>query len=195
MPSKSEEVEKLLNAVSKGDSVANEKLFTIFYNELHRMAHYAMMREERDELLQTTALVHETFLSLIKNEELRWKNQAHFYSVAARAMRFILVDEARKRGTEKRGKNKKAVPLQSVQVSDRDYSPAMDNLKEMEALDTALEKLSNQHERKCTIVELRFFVGMTIDETAKVLGISKATVKRDWEFTREWLRDELKSSR
>lgn len=192
MMNKKEDVNTLLDEISKGDEKAKKELFALLYRDLHAIAHRAMRKENLEITLQTTALLHETFMSLLKTSKTSFKNQGHFYSVAARAMRFILVDEARKRSSLKRGGDMSALPLDSVGTTDGEISITPRSIKHLEILDAALEKLSRQYPRKCTIVEMRFFAGLTIDKTAEVLGISPATVKREWEFTREWLREELR---
>ncbi|MFH1998198.1 MAG: ECF-type sigma factor [Planctomycetota bacterium] len=185
-----EDIPDLLKAISRGDPAAKSALFSVLYKELHAMAHKAMMKEYEGITLQTTALVHETYMSLVKNKGSQWQNPAHFYSVAARVMRFILVDEARKRKALKRKAQRKTLRLNEAEVPDKDDARG----EYLEELDRALEKLARQHERQCTIVELRFFAGLTLEKTAEVLNLSKATVKRDWDFTKNWLRRELNIS-
>ncbi|MHC4945175.1 MAG: ECF-type sigma factor [Planctomycetota bacterium] len=181
----------LIDAASAGDSAAQKQLFSILYKELHTMAHKAMLKEQFDDMLQTTALVHEAYLSLVRDKRASWRNKEHFYRVAARVMRCILVDEARKRTAAKRKPFKPRLSLDAMQVSRKGINISEKSLKGIQLLDKALEKLSKNFDRKCTVVELRYFAGLTIEQTAQILGISKATVKRDWDFTREWLRKEL----
>jgi len=154
------------------------------------MAHKAMNREKPGHTLQTTALVNEAYMRLVRDKKEGWKNRAHFFSVAARAMRRILVDKARSKKAAKRGKGLGRVPLDEAQGKGAKPSAEGDPFDDLEALDRALEELGSlpDHGRKLTVVELRFFVGLTVEQTAEVLDISPATVKRDFEFTRAWLR-------
>jgi RNA polymerase sigma factor (TIGR02999 family) len=192
MSKPTEDVTLLLEAVFAGDQDAGRKLFSIVYRELHALAHTAMRREIPGNPLQTTALVHEAYIRLVQYKDERWENRAHFFSTAARAMRRILVDEARSRKAAKRGYGHCPVPLDELKEPGQ-KEEAQDPFEDLEALDRALDKLSAQesHKRKCTVVELRFFVGLTLEQTADVLAVSIATVKRDWEFTRAWLRREV----
>lgn len=194
MAKKTKEVAQLLDAISKGDINAKKKLFALLYGDLHAMAHKVMRREAPNITMQTTALVHETFMSLVKNEKGIWKNQGHFYSIAARAMRYILVDEARKRKASKRKGDRRITSFEQLEASRSEILSSIRSFNHIEALNDAFERLSEHDPRKCAIVELRFFAGLTIDKTAEVLGISEATVKRSWEATREWLRKELKQA-
>lgn len=188
-----EDVTLLLKAAMDGDRSAGEKLFAAVYRELHALAHSTMRKERPDHTLQTTALVHEAYIRLVQDPDGGWENRAHFFSTAARAMRCILVDEARRRKALKRGSGHSPVPLDALQEAVQKSTKSKDLVENMEALDKALDLLGEQSsgKRKCTVVELRFFVGLTLEQTAEVLGISKATVKRDWEFTRAWLRREI----
>jgi len=192
MSEKSKDVTLLIRAASGGDKLAWKKLFKVVYNELHSIAHCAMRKERPDHTLQTTALIHETYLRLVKDQDEGWENRAHFFSTAAKAMRRILVDEARKKKAKKRGKGKKPLPLYELKDGEKKIMSA-GSLEEIEELDIALNKLSARTggERKCTVVELRFFGGLTLEQTAEVLKVSLATVMRDWEFTKAWLRNEM----
>lgn len=183
----SQSVSELLESVSEGSADAKKKLFSILYNELRSLAHNAMMRENEGHMLQTTALVHETFISLVKNSESRWNNQEHFYKVAAKAMRYILVDEAKKRYAAKRGSGRAVIPLDRINMA----ATTQNHLPDLEELDKALEIMSKTYERQCSIVELRFFVGLTLKETAEVMGLSEATIKREWETARKWLKQRV----
>lgn len=185
---KNEKLSPLFDAISKGDRQAKKEIFTHLYNELHAMAHKAICNEYSNQILQTTALVHETYLSLLKNEKALWKNQTHFYRVAARAMRYILIDDARKRKRSKRNNGHQTVSMDHTLIEDL-AAPA--SIESLEELDTALEKLAKQYRRCCSVVEFRFFADLTIEETARVMGLSEATVKRDWEFAKKWLRQEM----
>lgn len=193
MSASHEDVTLLLKAALDGDRSAGEKLFAAVYRELHALAHSTMRKERPDHTLQTTALVHEAYIRLVQDPDGGWENRAHFFSTAARAMRRILVDEARRRKALKRGRGHSPVPLDALQEAVEKSTKSKDLVENMEALDKALDLLGEQPsgKRKCTVVELRFFVGLTLEQTAEVLGISKATVKRDWEFTRAWLRREI----
>ena len=143
--------------------------------------------------------MHEAFIQLVPDDNIRLQNRKHFFGVAARAMRQILVQEARKRNAIKRGRGKKAVPLGNICEPGSDSNAAdvlLENSEDLETLDKALDELAGQEESKrlCTIVELRFFVGLTLDQTAQSLEISKATVKRDWDFAKAWLQRRMTGS-
>jgi RNA polymerase sigma-70 factor (ECF subfamily) len=191
MPGSPEDVTALLHSFSDGNQDAKQKLFSVVYKKLHNLAHSAMRKERPDHTLQTTALVHEAYMRLVQNRDERWQNRRHFFSTAATAMRRILVDEARRRKSAKRGSGKSPVTLDGLNLLDPDSGA--DPLENLETLDKALDRLGSQpeHERKCTVVELRFFVGLSLEQTAEVLDVSMATVKRDWEFTRAWLSREM----
>jgi RNA polymerase sigma factor (TIGR02999 family) len=193
MPDLPQNATQLLAAVSSGDESAKNKLFAVVYGELHRMAHRAMRGENPRHTLQTTALVHEAYIRLVPGKEARWQDRGHFFSVAAKAMRRILAGEARKKRAAKRGSGQRPVTLDRLGEPGADQTPEGIPMEDLEMLDLALDKLGEQEgsERLCTMVELRFFVGLTLDQTAEVLGVSKATVKRDWEFTRAWLYKEM----
>lgn len=193
MPELPQNATQLLAAVSSGDESAKNKLFAVVYGELHRMAHQAMRGENPRHTLQTTALVHEAYIRLVPGKEARWQDRGHFFSVAAKAMRRILAGEARKKRAAKRGAGQRPVTLDRLGEPGANQTPEGIPMEDLELLDQALDKLGEQEgsERLCTMVELRFFVGLTLDQTAEVLGVSKATVKRDWEFTRAWLYKEL----
>ncbi len=187
----------LLGAASSGDQEARRKLFSVLYEELHSLAHAAMSNENPGHILQTTALIHETYLRLVKSSDVSWRDRSHFFTVAARAMRRILVSEARSRKAAKRGEGRKPVSLHSLENVVSGSTPAVFPFEHFEELDRALEKLGacDGYSRMCTIVELRFFAGLTHEEVAEVLGISKGTVRRDWEFAKVWLHQELKEQR
>jgi RNA polymerase sigma-70 factor (ECF subfamily) len=188
-----ENVTALLNDVSDGNEAAWNRLLAVVYHELHTMARGTMRRARPGQTLQTTALVHEAYMRLVKDKQERWNNRSHFFGVAAKAMRQILVDKFRRWKAAKRGKGQDAVPLDLVEGFIQESDDRVMRFHNMEALDRALTKLEAQPEykRKCTVVELRYFVGLTYKETAEVLGVSLATVTRDWEFTRAWLFQEL----
>jgi RNA polymerase sigma factor (TIGR02999 family) len=185
MPSSSE-ITQLLHDWSNGDKEALEKLTPLLYQELHRMAHRYIRRERSCHTLQTTALINEAYLRLIDCRSVSWQNRAHFFGVAARLMGRILVDFARSRNYAKRGgRTRHVVSLDEAPDVSRDRA------REILALDEALQSLSVFDLRKSQIVELRFFGGMTLEETAETLGISSRTVLREWDLAKVWLSREL----
>ena len=175
----------LLEAAARGEPSANERLWGLVYDELRRLAHGRLAPLGPGETLQTTALVHEAYLKLSGGKALRWDDAAHFYGAAARAMRNILVDEARRKGRLKRGAKRTRIVLaeDAAQVQPR----GLDLL----ALDQALERLAASAPRIAQVVTLRYFGGLSIEECARVVGVSTATVERDWKFARAWLQREL----
>lgn len=180
------EITKLLQDWSGGDQTALDKLMPLVYDELHLLAHQYMRREKPGHLLQTSALINEAYLRLVDQPEIHWQNRAHFFGIAARVMRRILVDEARKRNSAKRGGG-------AIQVSLTDAaSAAQEQAANVIALDDALKNLAGIDFRQSEIVELRFFGGLSIEETAEVLKVSPGTVMRDWTFARAWLRNQMK---
>ncbi len=184
-----QEVSLLLRAWRGGDQLALEKLMPLVYDELRRLAHRYMVREKAGHTLQTTALVNEAYIRLVDLKQIEWQDRAHFFAISARFMRRILVDFARSRGYQKRGGDAKQVSLdESVFVS-----PEPD--AELIRIDEALSALVEFDERKAKVVELRFFGGMTEEETAEVLHVSRETVKRDWRLARNWLLCELTDGR
>ena len=180
------EITKLLKAWSGGDSTALERLMPLVYDHLHRLAHQHMRREQAGHLLQTSALINEAYLRLVDQRELAIQDRAHFFGIAARLMRQILVDEARRRNSAKRGGG-------TIQVSLTEAtSVSQEQAANVVALDDALKRLEAIDARQGEIVELRFFGGLSIEETAEVLKVSPGTVMRDWTFARAWLRNEMK---
>ena len=180
------EITKLLKDWSGGDSTVLDRLIPLVYDELHRMAHQHMRRERAGHLLQTSALINEAYLRLVDQTDLTIENRTHFFGIAARSMRQILVDEARKRNSAKRGGA-------AIEVSLTDaINVAQEQVANVVALDYALKTLESIDGRKSAIVELRFFGGLSIEETAEVLKVSPGTVMRDWTFARAWLGNELK---
>jgi RNA polymerase sigma factor (TIGR02999 family) len=178
-------VTQLLRAWSGGDEAALGELIPLVEAELRRLARIYMARERLGHTLQTTAVINEAFLRLIDARQVCWQDRAHFLGIAARLMRRVLVDHARTRGVQKRGGGGYKVPLDDAMA----VSPARDfNLL---ALDRALEMLAAVDERKSRVIEMRFFSGMTIEETAEALRVSPDTVKRDWRLARLWLLREL----
>ena len=179
------EITRLLKAWGAGDSAALDKLLPLVHDELRRLAHQYMRREQPGHLLQTSALVNEAYLRLIDQTQVRWQNRAHFFGIAARLMRRILVDDARRRHRDKRGGHAIQVPLD--EAADVPQQQAANLL----VLDDALQSLAAIDPRQSEIVELRFFGGLSIEETAEVLKVSPGTVMRDWTFARAWLRQEM----
>ena len=179
------EVTRLLVAWGDGDKGALDRLMPLVHAELRRLARYYMGRERPGHTLQSTALVNEAYLRLVDQEGVRWENRAHFFGIAARLMRQILVEHARSRRAAKRGGRQYRLSLSKV---DRVASQPDVNLL---ALDEALGRLEAVDPQKSRIVELRYFGGLGIEETAEVIGISPATVKRDWSMARAWLRSEI----
>jgi RNA polymerase sigma-70 factor (ECF subfamily) len=180
-----QDVTQLLRAWSEGDEAALEQLVPLVEAELHRLARAYMSRERKGHTLQATALVNEVFLRLADTPTLRWQDRAHFIGIAARLMRRVLVDHARARGSRKRGGGAEQVPLDDAQLA----TPELP--LDVIAVDRALETFARIDRRKSQIVELRFFGGLSVEETADVLGISVETVKRDWRVARLWLSREL----
>ena len=175
------EVTQLLLDWSHGNQAALERLTPLVYEELHRLAHRHMRRERRSHTLQRSALVNEAYLRLIDQRNVHWQNRAHFFSIASRLMRRILVDHARSHTRAKRGGG-------ALQVSlDEAAMVSQERAGELVALDDALTSLAAIDPRKCEVVELRFFGGMSVEETAEVLGVSPVTVKRDWSTAKAWL--------
>jgi RNA polymerase sigma factor (TIGR02999 family) len=177
------ELTQLLIAWSSGDARALDQLAPLVYAELHRLAHRYMNRENAGHTLQTTALVHEAFLRLLGNPQESWQNRAHFYAIAAQMMRRILVDYARANLRAKRGGKLTRIALEDIGLPGSD--PALN--PDVIALDAALEKLAEIDLRRSRVVELRFFGGLSVEETAVVLQVSPDTVVRDWRVARAWL--------
>ena len=179
------QVTRLLQEWSDGDQSALEQLMPLVYDELHRLAHQHMRREGPGHILQTSALINEAYLRLVDQPQIRWENRNHFFGIAARLMRRILVDDARKRNSAKRGGSLIQVPL------DEATSVVQEQASNVYALDEALKRLETIDSRQGQIVELRFFGGLNIEQTADVLKVSPGTVMRDWTFARAWLRNEM----
>ena len=175
----------LLNRASRGDRQSLAELMPVVYQELRRLAAHYMRRERPGQTIQATALVHEAYLRLLKDRQDRWQNRSHFCAIAANAMRQILVERARARGALKRGGAQPKVTLDEGLVGGG--SPNVDLL----ALDEALERLAALDAQQARIIELRYFGGLTVDETAAALDVSPATVKRHWTVARAWLAREL----
>jgi RNA polymerase sigma factor (TIGR02999 family) len=180
-----EGVTQLLASWSKGDRGALERLTPLVYGELKRLAGRYLRRERPGHTLQATALVHEAFLRLVDQRNVEWQNRAHFFGVAAQLIRRILVDHARGRMAAKRGANAVKLSLEDVVETPRQRP------LDLVALDDALDALAKMDPQQSRIVELRFFAGLSIEETAEVLRISPATVKRDWTAAKAWLYRDL----
>lgn len=185
--SASHRISLLLSEWGKGDKNSLAQLMPLVYDELRRMAR-GHLRLHPGHSLQTTELIHETYLKLTRNDEPQWKNRSHFFGVAAKAMRHILVDYARAKQSRKRGGWQAKVSLPD------DFPDEDDQSGQVVALDDALRELARLDERKEQVVELKYFGGFTNEETAEVLGTSVETVKRDWRFARSWLLRQLESS-
>ena len=181
-----QDVTQLLRAWSEGDSEALATLTPLVYEELHRRAHWHMARERPGQTLQTTALVNEAYVRLIDLRDVSWRDRAHFFALASRMIRRVLIDAARARISAKRGGGAPEAPFDELLMVSRE--PPADIL----ALDDALNALTTLDQRKAQVVELRFFGGLTVEETADVLHVSCETVKRDWKLAKAWLRRELK---
>ena len=178
----------LLLAWGAGDGQAFERLVPLVQQELRQIARKHMARERAGHSLQPTALVNEAYLRLIDLERVQWQNRAHFFAMASRMMRRVLVDAARARGYKKRGAGAQRVTFVES------LAPAKQRAYEVVALDDALEALEALDARKVRVVELRFFGGLTVNETAAALGVSRDTVMRDWQFSKDWLRREVSRS-
>ena len=179
------EVTRLLQAWGLGDDSALERLMPLVYKELHRLAHRYMAGEQPGQTLQTTALVHEVYLRLVDANDIDWQNRAHFFGLCARLMRRILIDFARSRNYQKRGGHFAHIELEEAAT----VSAVVGS--ELLAVDEALKQLAIVDVRKSDVVELRFFGGLTVEETATALRVSKETVMRDWKLAKAWLLREL----
>jgi RNA polymerase sigma factor (TIGR02999 family) len=182
MPDQPADITRLLQEFSAGDEAAFNEAIPLLYRELQDLAGRAMRHERRDQTLDTTGLVHEAFLRLQGQRQVEWQDRRHFLAVAARMMRRILVDHARRRAALKRGGLQERVSLDESRFAAD--APAID----LAALDDALKQLAQLDERQAKVVELRFFGGLTVEETAEVLEMSPATVKREWTVAKAWLR-------
>ncbi len=178
-------VTQLLIEVSKGDRDAVDLLLPVIYDELRKLAANYLRRERIDHTLQPTALVHEAYIRLVDQTRVNWQNRAHFFGVAAQIMRRLLVDHARKHNAEKRGQDFQKLSL------DENIDRAVERSSELIALDDALKALAILDEQKARMVELRYFGGLSIEETADVMGVAPTTVKRQWRFVKAWLYGEM----
>jgi RNA polymerase sigma factor (TIGR02999 family) len=179
------EVTELLRRWSGGDVAARESLVPLVYDELRRLARYYLASQRSDHTLQSTAIVHEAYLRLAGRDHVHWENRGHFFAVAAQLMRRILVDHARKRNAAKRG------GAQLTLLVDEAVEPSSQRELDLVALDDALKALAELDARQSRIVELRFFGGLSIEDTSRLLEISPATVKREWSTARAWLYEEI----
>ena len=184
-PRKNKNITQLLNNITDGDNLALERVLPLVYNELRTISSKYLRDEYKKHTLQTTELVHEAYLKLVGSEDLTWESRAHFFGIAARSMRQILVDYARKKKAQKRdlGKTKLSLDKAEFVISDAE--------EQILSLNDALDKLEKIEERSSKIVELRFFSGLSIEETAHMLNVSPATIKRDWKFAKAWLYREI----
>jgi RNA polymerase sigma factor (TIGR02999 family) len=181
------DVTRLLRRITKGEAGSSEELFEQVYGELRRLARIRMAREKPGHLLEPTALVHEAYLRLLADLDVDWENRAHFYGAAAEAMRRILVEHARKRDAAKRGGGRERVPLKSVDPE----ATARDS--EILAVDEALSRMQGEDARAAEVVRLRFFAGLSVEETAMAMDLSPRTVRREWLYARAKLYRDLRS--
>jgi RNA polymerase sigma factor (TIGR02999 family) len=190
MPESSGEITRLLGQLRAGDQDINNQLVPLLYDELRRIAGALMQRERPGHTMQATAVVHEAYMRLIGEQQIEWQNRAHFYAIAAKTMRRVLRDYARNRHAQKRG-GAGAVRMEI----DPDMLANGADIENVAGLDDLLERLTAMDADQGRIVELRFFGGLNVDETAEVMGISPSTVKREWRSAKAWLDRELSSSR
>src|SRR3954468_2925703 len=179
------DVNRILSAIERGDPKAAEQLLPLVYDELRSLAAQKLAQEKPGQTLQATALVHEAYLRLVGHDNHRsWKDRGHFFAAAAQGMRRILVDNARRKRSKKRGDGLRRRPVEAV------AAPAIDD--ELVALDEALQKLAEAEPIKARLVELRYFAGLTGEQAAQILGIAPATADRHWAYARAWLRNEVR---
>jgi len=179
------DITKLLRLAAGGDEAAEESLVAYLYDELKRQAAAMMQRQRRNHTLDATSLLHEAWLRIARGSTADWKNRGHFFAVAARAMRSVLIDHARAKGALKRGDGRARISLDALLL------PHKDRVVDLLALDEALHRLSVRDVDAANVVEMRFFGGFTSEEAAEALGVSARKVERDWQFARTWLRREL----
>lgn len=179
------DVTRILSAIENGDPQAADELLPLVYEELRKLATMRMARETPGHTLQPTALVHEAWLRLVGNKKTQWDGRAHFFGAAAEAMRRILVDRARRKNAIRHGAGQQRVDLQDANLA------APDDNEQLLAVNDALEKLAAQDKAKAELVKLRYFTGMTLEEAARILGISEPTAKRQWAFAKAWLHREI----
>lgn len=180
------DVTQILSAIEQGDPAAASELLPLVYEELRRLAASRMNQEKSGQTLQPTALVHEAFLRLVGDDSQQWEGRGHFFAAAAEAMRRILIENARRRGRIKRGGE-----LNRQDLDDHVGTVRSENVDDLLALDEALSKLAEEDSQLAKLVELRYFTGLTIEETAEVLGVSPRTTKRNWSYARAWLQREM----
>ena len=189
VPKDAENITDLLVSYGRGDKESLDKLMPVVYDELRRQAARYLRREQPGHTLQTTALIHEAYVRLVDQRNVQWQNRAHFFGIAAQMMRRILVDHARTKKRAKRGGSDIKVSLDDATVAVKGQD------LDVVAVDEALTRLAKIDEQQSRVVELRFFSGLTVEETAEVMGISPATVKRDWSMAKAWLHRELSGGR
>jgi len=180
------EVTHILDAIGQGNPQAADQLLPLVYQELRRLAAHKMASESPGQTLQPTALVHEAWLKLVGQENRKWQDRNHFFAASAEAMRRILVDNARRKRTRRHGGGQRRVELDDIKL-------AVENDDVLLAVNDALEKLAISDKQKAELVKLRYFVGMTVEEAAQVLGISEPMAKRHWAYARAWLSEEIRS--
>jgi len=179
------DVTRILLAIEKGNPAATNELLPLVYQELRRLAAHKMANEAAGQTLQPTALVHEAYLRLVGNEDKKWAGRAHFFAAAAEAMRRILIDNARRKRAQRHGGGQRRVDVQDVEIS------ADSDDEQLLAIHEALDRLAAKDKVKAELVKLRYFVGMTIEEAAQILGVSEPTAKRHWTYARAWLYHEI----
>lgn len=180
------DVTQLLLKWSQGDKAAMEELLPLVYRELQKIAHRYLNKERGEHTLQTTALVHEAYLKLVDQTRVQWQNRAQFFGIAAQAMRRILVDNARQRLADKRGAG-----AEKISIDDKEIDISDEKASNLVELDFALKKLAELDPNKSRLVELRYFGGLSLEETAEVLGVSRPTVIRQWRLAKAWLYKEI----
>jgi len=183
------DVTRILGSIQEGNTQAAEELLPLVYDELRKLAASKIGHEAQEHTLQPTALVHEAWLALVGNEDVKWQGRAHFFGAAAEAMRRILINNARRRHAQRRGGDLQRLNIQELEIA----AAAKDD--EMLAVHEALEKLASHDSVKAELVKLRYFVGLNNAEAAKLLGISEPTAKRYWTYAKAWLLAEIESSR
>jgi RNA polymerase sigma factor (TIGR02999 family) len=181
------DITRILNAIEQGNIKATDDLLPLVYEELRCLAAQKLSHEQPGQTLQATALVHEAYIRLVSSEDRNWNSRGHFFKAAAEAMRRILVENARRKKSLKQGGNQQRVDMEEVTLTDCSNVPS----DYIIALDEALEKFSKNEKIKAEVVKLRYFAGLTIQQTAKILGISEATTKRYWIYARAWLIREI----
>ncbi|MBS1794882.1 MAG: sigma-70 family RNA polymerase sigma factor [Acidobacteria bacterium] len=180
------QITQLLKEWGEGDPRALDELMPLVYDELRRQASRYLKKERPGHTLQTTALIHEAYIKMLGVNAIEWQNRSHFFAIASTAMRRILVDHARERKREKRGGALENLPLdEALPISSKERNV------DLLALDEALDRLARLDPRQAKVVELRYFSGLSIDETAEILGVSNATVRLDWNLAKAWLKNEL----